>query len=331
MRRRDFIAIAGGAAATWPLAAHAQQPKMPVIGFLASPRPQQWTSFVTPFRQGLIASGFTEGRNVSIEYRWAEGDYARLPELAADLARRQVNVIVASGGDIAMRAARNVTSTIPIISTFGGDPVRQRLVESYNRPGTNVTGVSLLNVPLEAKRMELLQKIFTNDYVFGLLVNTNNPNVQLVIDEVEAAAAKFGLKLYVVRTTNERGLEAAFADLGRRKIAALLVSSDPFFFTNANSFVTLAKDHAVPTMYFRREFVDVGGLMSYGTRYPDAYRQMGVMTGQILRGGKAAELPVFQPTRFEFVINFKAATDLNLTIPPDLLLRADEVIEAASN
>lgn len=326
MNRREFVGAMSGLALLGPSRAGAQQ-KNPVIGFLASPRPQQWTTFVTPFRQGLAAAGFQESRNVTIEYRWANGDYARLPELADDLVRKKVDVIVASGGDIAMRAARNKTTTIPIVTTFGGDPVRQRLVDSYNRPGTNVTGVSFLNIPLEGKRLELLQQIFQNDYVFGLLVNTNNPNSQLAIDEVEAAAHKFGLRLYVVRTSNERGLEAAYLDLNRLKVAALLVSSDPFFMTSARSLVTLSKEQGMPAMFYRREFVDLGGLLSYGTRYPDAYRQMGLMTGQILKGTRAQEMPVHQPTRFELVVNFKAATDLGVKVPPDLLMRADEVVE----
>ena len=226
-----------------------------------------------------------------------------------------------------MRAARNRTPNISIISTFGGDPVRQRLVESYNHPGSNVTGVSLLNAPLEAKRLELMQQIFQNDYIFGLLVNTNNPNSQLAIDEVEAAAQKFGIKLFVIRTSNERGLEGAYLDLVRLKVAALIVSSDPFFMTNAKPLVALSRQYNVPAIYFRREIVDAGGLMSYGTRYPDVYRQMGVMTAQILRGTKASDLPVHQPTRFELVINFKAVTDLKIKMPQDILLRADEVIE----
>jgi putative ABC transport system substrate-binding protein len=325
MHRRTLLKATLGAVG-WASVAQGQG-KPPVIGFLASPHPDEWQSFVTPFRQGLATAGFQEGRNVTVDYKWANGDYAKLPELADELIRRNVHVIVASGGDVAMRAARNKTSSIPIITTFGGDPVRQRLVESYNRPGTNVTGVSLLNAPLEAKRLELMQKVFLNDYVFGLLVNTNNPNAQLAIDEVEAAAQKFGVKLYVIRTSNERGLDSAFSDLVRLKVAALVVSSDPFFMTNAKILVGLSRQHSMPAIYFRREIVDAGGLMSYGTRYPDAYRQMGLMTGQILRGTKAAELPVHQPTRFELVINFKAATDLNLTMPPDLLLRADEIVE----
>jgi len=327
MRRRDVIAAIGATAVSWPAPAIAQSKTKKVIGFLASPHPNEWQSFVLPFRQGLAVGGFQEDQNVEIDYKWANGDYARLPELADQLVRRKVDVIVASGGDIAMRAARNKTSTISIITTFGGDPVRQRLVESYHRPGSNVTGVSLLNAPLEAKRLELLQQIFQQDYIFGLLVNTNNPNSQLAIDEVEAAAYKFGVKLYVIRTSNERGLEGAYEDMARLKVAALAVSSDPFFMTNARALVTLSRRHSLPAVYFRREIVDAGGLMSYGTRYPDAYRQMGIMTGQILRGTKAADLPVHQPTRFELVLNFKAATDLNIKIPQDLLLRADEVIE----
>jgi putative tryptophan/tyrosine transport system substrate-binding protein len=327
MRRREVLKAAlAGAASCLPFAAYAQK-RTPVIGFLAGPRADEWQSFVTPFRQGLTTAGFQEDRNVTIDYKWADGDYARLPELADALVRRGVDVIVASGGDVAMRAARNRTSNISIITTFGGDPVRQRLVESYNRPGSNVTGVSLLNAPLEAKRLELMQQIFQNDYIFGLLVNTNNPNSQLAIDEVEAAAQKFGIKLYVIRTSNERGLDAAYLDLVRLKVAALVVSSDPFFMTNAKTLVALSRQHSIPAIYFRREIVDVGGFMSYGTRYPDAYRQMGVMTAQILRGTKASDLPVHQPTRFELVINFKAVTDLNIKIPQDILLRADEVIE----
>jgi putative tryptophan/tyrosine transport system substrate-binding protein len=325
MNRRSFVASIGAVIAAPGIAAAQARP---VVGFLASPTPDEWSgTFVPPFKQGLAAGGFVEGRNVEIDYRWAMGDYGRLPELAGELVRRKCSVIVASGGDIAMRAARNITTTIPIITTFGGDPVRQRLIENYNRPGTNVTGVSLLNAPLEGKRLELLQQIITSDYIFGLLINTNNPNAQVAIDEVEAAAAKFGLKLYVVRTTNERGLESAYAELGQRKVAALLVSSDPFFFTNAKKLVALAKSHSTPTMYFRREFVDLGGMMSYGTRYPDAYRQMGIMTSQILKGSKVSELPVHQPTRFEFVLNFKVASEMNVEIPPGILLRADEVIE----
>jgi putative tryptophan/tyrosine transport system substrate-binding protein len=327
MDRRTFLKSAA-ATALYPSVAVAQR-KDAVIGFLASPRPDQWASFVTPFKQGLAAAGYVENKNITIEYRWADGEYGRLPSLADDLVKRKVDVIVASGGDIAMRAARNVTSTTPIISTFGGDPVRQRLIESYHRPGTNISGVSLLNVPLEGKRLEFLQQVFTNDYVFGLMVNTNNPNAQIVIDEVESAAHKFGLKLYVVRTTNDRGLDPAFSDLARAKVASLLVSSDPWFTTNAKMLVSLAKRHSLPTMYFRREFVDVGGLMSYGTRYPDAYRQMGIMTAQIVNGAKIAEMPVHQSTRFEFVLNFKVAQELDIQIPPSILLRADEVLESS--
>jgi putative tryptophan/tyrosine transport system substrate-binding protein len=326
MRRREFLALAAGVAAIWPRAARAQSSALPVIGFLSSTKPDEWTAFVTAFRQGLRSAGFVEGTNVAIEYRWANGQYGQLPGLADDLVRRQVNVIVASGGDIAMREAKKITSTIPIVSTFGGDPVQQGLIESLNRPGGNVTGVSLFNLPLEGKRIDLLQQWFVNENVFACLVNPKNPNADLTVSEVQKAASTFGLKVHIVRASNDSEMDAAFANIDALHASALAVSSDPFFVTRAAHLVALANPH-IPTLYYRREFVDLGGLASYGTRYPDAYREMGIITGKILKGDKPAEIPVAQPTKFELVINLKAAAALGLNVPPALLLRADDVIE----
>jgi putative tryptophan/tyrosine transport system substrate-binding protein len=326
MRRREFITLIGGAAA-WPLAARAQQPAMPVVGFLSSRSPNESASAVAAFRQGLTEAGYVEGQNVDIAFRWAEGQYDRLPALAADLARRQAAVIFATGGNPPAFAAKAATATIPIVFITGSDPVEVGLVASLNRPGSNVTGVSLFTSLLVAKRLELLRELVPTATILAFLVNPNNSNAQPDTRVAHAAAARFGQQLAVLSARTENDIDAAFAILVQRRASALLVNTDSFFLTRRNQIAAQAARHVVPTIHDLREYTAAGGLVSYGTNLADAYRQGGTYVGRILKGEKPHSLPVVQPTKFDLVINLKTAKALGLDVPPMLLARADEVIE----
>ena len=326
MRRREFITLIGGAASL-PLAARAQQP-MPVIGFLHSASFDNLAHLVQNFHQGLKEAGFVEGRNVSIEYRWAEGHYDRLPALAADLVRRQVAVIMASGGTPAALAAKAATTAIPIVVLVGVDPVTAGLVASLNQPGGNVTGISILNVAVVAKRLELLHELVPTAAVIALLVNPTNPvYTEPEIKEARDAAVSLGLQLHVLNASNEGEIDAAFATMVQEGAGALVLSPDPFFNSRRVQLAVLEARYAIPVITDRREFVAAGGLMSYGPNLADANHQAGVLVGRILKGAKPADLPIEQPSKFELVVNLKTANAIGMTISPTLLLRADNVIE----
>jgi putative ABC transport system substrate-binding protein len=328
MQRREFIKLIGGVTAVaGPLAARAQQP-MPVIGFLHSVSFDNLAHLVQSFHQGLKEAGFVEGRNVSIEYRWAEGHYDRLPALAADLVHRQVAVIAAPGGTPTALAAKAATATIPIVFLVGVDPVTAGLVASLNQPGGNVTGLSILNVDVVAKRLELLHELVPTAAVIALLVNPTNPvYTEPEIKEARDAAGTLGLQLHVLNASNEDEIDAAFATMVREGAGALVLSPDPFFNGRRVQLAALEARYAIPVIADRREFVEAGGLMSYGPNLADANHQVGVLVGRILKGAKPADLPVQQVVKIELVINLKTAKTLGLTIPLPLLGRADEVIE----
>lgn len=327
MRRRDFIVLISGVAAFRPLAARAQQATMPLVGFLNSTSAASWRHLVESFRRGLGETGFIEGQNVAIEFRWAEGQYDRLPALADDLVRRRVAVIVATGGDASGRAAKAATATIPIVFTSGGDPVREGLVASFNRPGGNATGVNLLLTAIEGKRLELLREMVPTAALIAVLLNPANAAVGGQVNDFQAAARSAGQQLHILRASNDGEIDAAFAAAAELRVGALLVASDPFFNSRRERLAELASRYAIPAIYELREYAAAGGLMSYGINLAEAYRLVGVYTGRILKGDKPAELPVQQLTKFEFIINLKAAKALGIEVPPGLLARADEVIE----
>ena len=326
MTRRDFITLLGGAVATWSLAARAQQPAMPVVGFLSSQSADSSAHLVAAFRRGLNESGFIEGRNVAIEYRWAEGRYERLPALAAELVRRPVAVIVASAPPAAL-AARAATSTLPIVFSGGIDPVKLGLVAGLNRPGGNITGVSQFSAALEGKRLELLHELVPNAAVIAMLVNPTFPGTESITNDMQVAARTLGLELKVVNATSEHDFDTAIANLVRLRVGALVIATDPFFVSRRDQLVSLIAHHAVPAIYQFREFDAAGGLMSYGTNLADGYRQVGIYVGRICKGENPADLPVVQAAKFDLVINLKTAKTQGLDVPGSLLARADEVIE----
>jgi len=328
MRRREFITLIGGAAVAWPLAARAQQPAMPVIGFLDTRSPDAIGGRLNAFRRGLKETGYVEGENVAIVYRWAEGRYDRLPELAAELARRPVAVIATGGGGNPTLAAKAATATIPIVFAVPDDPVRLGLVASLSRPGGNLTGVNFVNVELSAKRLELLREIAPAAARLAMLVNpTNVTSTEASVRDLEAAAAAMGVQIKIFHASSSREIDAAFAAFVRERANALFVAGDSFFNSRRVQLANLAVRYGLPSAFSAREIVEAGGLMSYGSDILDTYRQIGVYTGRILKGAKPAELPVVQSTKFELVINHQTARMLGLEVPPMLLARADEVIE----
>jgi putative tryptophan/tyrosine transport system substrate-binding protein len=325
MRRRDFIKSIGGAAA-WPIVARAQQGAIPVIGLLGSTTPKEWAPLVAEFLKGLSETGIVVGRNVTIEYRWAEGQYERLPTMAAELAERQVSVIVALTTPAAV-AAKAATATTPIVFTTIGDPVQIGLVPSLNHPGGNITGVTYLNVEIAPKLLELLHEAVSTATAMALLVNPTNPNVDTVSRSLQAAAHTLGRELHVLNTSTDRDIDTAFASLVQLRIGGLVIASDAFFNTREEELAALALRYRLPAIFQTRAFTLAGGLMSYTGSASDVYRQAGVYTGRILKGEKPAELPVMQATKVELVINLKTAKALGLTVPMTLLGRADELIE----
>ena len=326
MKRREFIALFGCAAAAWPLAARAQQAAMPVIGFLNFASTDGYRPMVTAFRQGLQESGYVEGRNVAIEFRWAEGRSDRLPAMAADLVHRQVTVIAATTTPAAL-AAKAATTTIPIVFEMGGDPIRLGLVASFNRPGGNVTGVTQLYAEETPKRLELAHEMVPTATVIAVLINPTNPNSEAVLKDLQAAAGKLGLQLQVLHASVEHDFDTIFASLAQRVAGALVIIDDPFFLSRIKQLTALTLRHAVPTISFARDFVVAGGLMSYSTNIPDTYRLAGIYTGRILKGEKPADLPVQQSTKVELIVNLKTAKALGLDVPLSMLMRIDEVVE----
>jgi putative ABC transport system substrate-binding protein len=322
MRRREFIMLLGGA---WPVAAGAQQRVLPVIGVISARSPAVDVPLIAVIRQGLSETGFVEGQNFNLDYRWVEGQYDRLAALAADLVRRQVAVIAAIGGEVSALAAKRATTTIPIVFVSGTDPVKSGLVTNLHRPGGNLTGVSVFLEELGPKRLGLLQELRPNASRIAVLANPNYFDAQ--VNDIEATARSVGQAIDVLKAGNIGEIDAAFARLGQTRADALLVTTDLFFFTRAAQLVVLAARHAIPTMYFRREFAATGGLTSYGSNINDSYRLLGVYVGRILKGEKPGDLPIQLPTKFELVINLSTARAIGLDVPATLLARADEVIE----
>jgi len=326
MKRREFVSLLVGGAAAWPLVARAQQPAMPVIGYLNSRSRDTDTPFLAAFHRGLNETGYVEGQNVAIEYRWAEGQYDQLPVLATDLVRRRVTVMAATSTPAAL-AAKAATSAIPIVFTTAADPIAVGLVDSLSRPSGNVTGVNSYLSDLGAKRLELLRQLVPTAALIGMLVNPNYPDAESQAKDVKEAARTLGQQVHVVNADSEGDLDRAFATFIELKADALLVSLDSFFLSRREQLVALAARHKIPVMYFARDFVLAGGLMSYGSDLADSYRQAGVYTGRILKGAKPGDLPVLQPTKFELIVNTATAKSLGLSIPDRLLALADEVIE----
>ena len=326
MKRREFITVVGSAV-TWPLVAHAQQPALPVVGFLSSLSSAALTGPVAAFRQGLGSLGYEEGKNVAIEFRWAEGHYDQLPALAAELAEKRAAVIVTVGGDPPAFAAKAASTTIPLVFMVGQDPVKLGLVTSLSRPGGNATGVNLLISETESKRIDLLRELAPAASVFAALINPKNADAEVQSSAVNSAAHSIGQQIEIINASNEIELENAFARFVQDRIGGFILTADPFFVYRREQIIAAAAEHQIPGVYFLREFAESGGLASYGTSLADAYRQAGVYAGKILAGTKPTDLPVIQPTKFELVINLKTAKALGLTVPPSLLAIADQAIE----
>ena len=328
IKRREFITLLGGAALAWPLVVHAQQPAMPVVAFVHGGSSDASARNALPFRKGLGEIGYVEGQDVTVEYHWLDGQYDRLPALMADLVRRRVAVIATPGGNLAAQAAKAATSTIPIVFGVGEDPVKLGLVASLARPGGNATGINFFAQEVTAKRLGLLHELVPKAVRIAVLVNpANAPTAEAALREIPEAARAIGLQIQVFKASTSREIEAAFGTLVREGADALFVAADGFFNSRRVQFATLAAHHRIPAAYVGREIVEVGGLMGYGTDTFDMFRQVGVYTGQILKGAKPADLPVLQSTKFEFVINGQTARMLGITVPPTLLAAADEVIE----
>jgi len=327
LKRREFVTLLAGATVAWPLAARAQQGATPVIGFLSSLASSDMNLVVPAFHEGLNGAGFVEGRNIGIEYRWAEGDYQRLPTLSADLVQRKVAVIAAISGTPAALAAKAATTTIPIVFAIGGDPVAPGLVPNLSRPGGNVTGVSFYSALVVTKRLDLAREMIGKGSTIGMLVNPDNPPSVAEGKAVQEAAAAVGQPLQILHASTQRHIDDVFARIEQQRIGALLVSPDPFFLNERIKLVVLTARHALPTIFADREQAEAGGLMSYGSRRRDTYRQAGSYAGRIVKGEKPAELPVMLPTKFDLVINLKTARSLGIDIPATVLARADEVIE----
>jgi putative ABC transport system substrate-binding protein len=326
MRRREFIALLGGAAA-WPLATRAQQPAMPVVGFMHTLSPENVLNPMVGFHQGLKEAGYIEGQNMAIEYRWAQGHYDRLPELAADLVRRKVAVIVAHGGDPSPQIAKAATQTIPIVFATFGDPVGNGLVTSLNRPGGNATGITIFGPAAVTKRLQLLHEMVPQAAVIAFLMNPNNPNSNFEMRAAQTGASSLGKQIVVFSASSESELDAAFASMEQSRIGALLGASDPFLFSRRDRLASLAARHGVPAIWYLADFARVGGLMAYGNSLTELYRLIGVYVGRILKGEKTTDLPVVQSTKFEFAINLQTARALGIEVPNSMQLLADEVIE----
>ena len=327
MKRREFLGVLGVAAATCPLRARAQPAAMPLVGYLHSGSPNAFEHAVGAFRKGLDETGYIDGQNVRIEYRWAEGHFDRLPELAADLIHRQVAVLVAQGGITSAVAARAATATVPIVFSSGGDPVALGVVSSLSRPGGNATGVSVLTASLGSKRLEILHQAVPTAGVMAALMNPNNASIEPQLKDIQAGARSLGVQLKILNASSAADIDAAFVAIDQARISALVVGPDPSYLEQRNQLVTLAARHKISAIYEWRDYVEAGGLMSYGTSLAEAYRQVGAYTGRILKGEKPADLPVIQSTKVELVINLKTAKALGLSVPLPLLGRADEVIE----
>ena len=327
MRRRDFIKVISASTVLWPLGARAQQPSMPVVGFLGAPSAAPYARYVAAVHQGLKEVGYVEHQNVAMEYRWADSQYDRLPALAADLVSQRVAVIIPIGGAPAAVAAKAATSTIPIVFNLGADPVGLNLVTNLSRPGGNITGIAMMIVEMETKRLELLHELVPASSLLAILLNPSNAQAQTQEREAQQAARVAGQQVLVLNASTKHEIEVAFAALVRERAGGLLVGADTFFTSQAVLFVVLTAHHSIPTVYPVRSFVDAGGLMSYGSSLLDAYRQTGVYAGRVLKGEKPGDLPIARPTKFELIINLKTARALGIAIPATLLSRADEVIE----
>ncbi len=327
MRRREFIRLLGGATVAWPISSHAQQATIPVAGFLASFAANGFDVFLAGFRAGLREAGYTEGTNLTVEYRWADNRYDQLPALADELVRRQVAVIVAAGGEPVVLAAKAATSTIPIVFSAVDDPVRMGLVKSFNRPGTNMTGMSVMNSVVNSKRMEILHQLLPKNSEIGLLISLDVPDIQNQIADAQAAARTFGLNFHILNATNDSDFETAFAEAAKLQVGAVVVHPTAFVMNRRFQLVSVANRYAIAAIYPARQFVAAGGLISYGVDYVDVYRHAGLYTGQILKGQKPADLPVQQPTKFDLALNRTTAKALGIDIPPTLLALADDVIE----
>jgi putative tryptophan/tyrosine transport system substrate-binding protein len=326
VNRRELIALLGGAAVAWPLSTRAQ-PAVPVVGFVHILSPENVPHFVAAFRQGLKEQGFVEGQNLAIEYRWAHGQYDRLQELVADLVRRQVAVLAATGGQPSPQVAKAATQTIPIVFTTNGDPVREGLVASFNRPGGNLTGATIFGSAAVTKRLQLLHELLPKVTVIGFLTNPDNPNAAFELSALQEAARPLGTGIVVLNASSESELDAAFAMMAQRQVGALLGASDTFLFGQRDRIVSLAAHHRIPAIYYLREFAEAGGLMAYGNNIPIMYRVVGIYVGRILKGEKPGDLPVQEATKFELLINLKTAKALGIEVPISMQLLADELIE----